>query len=89
LKILPYTGVLHAPEVLAMRFVAAVFTAALLASSMGCGLLGKVGRSNTGAAAAKKDCAACEKMCSVAGDAEKNAAGVEACKEDCRKTCTK
>lgn len=37
--------------------------------------------------AAKKDCAACEKMCSVAGDAEKNPAGVAACKEDCQKTC--
>ncbi len=42
---------------------------------------------NGGGTAAKKDCAACEKMCSVAGDAEKNPAGVQACKDDCKKTC--
>ena len=39
-------------------------------------------------ASAKKDCAACEKMCAVAGDAEKNSAAVESCKADCKKSCT-
>ena len=37
---------------------------------------------------AKKDCAACEKMCAVAGDAEKKPEAVAACKADCKKTCT-
>ena len=42
---------------------------------------------NTGGTAAKKDCAACAKMCTVAGDAEKNPAGIEACKDNCNETC--
>lgn len=42
---------------------------------------------STPAAANKKDCAACEKMCAVAGDAEKKPEAVRACKADCKKTC--
>jgi hypothetical protein len=34
-----------------------------------------------------KDCAACAKMCEVAGDAENNAAAVNDCKADCQKQC--
>jgi hypothetical protein len=72
-----------------MRFVAALFAATFLASSMGCQMLNKAtGASKAGAAAAKKDCKACEKMCAVAGDAENNPAGVEACKADCHKSCS-
>jgi hypothetical protein len=32
-----------------------------------------------------KDIAACEKMCEVAGNAEKKDRAVEACKKDCRR----
>lgn len=42
---------------------------------------------NNANSAARKDCAACEKMCTVAGDAESNPDGVAACKADCQKTC--
>ena len=45
------------------------------------------GATSNGNAAATTDCAACEKMCTVAGDAEKNPEGVQACKDDCQKTC--
>ena len=59
----------------------------LLLGALGCGM--KVGKLRTGAdTAAKKDCAACEKMCAVAGDAEGNPDAVAACKADCKKTCT-
>lgn len=47
-------------------------------------LLGATRPSN---AKAKKDCAACARMCEVAGDAEKSPAAVESCKEDCKRTC--
>lgn len=49
--------------------------------------LGRLRGASAGAAASKKDCAACEKMCAVAGDAEKKPQAVEACKADCQKTC--
>jgi hypothetical protein len=69
------------------RALPSLLAATVLASLMGCGLqLGRVKTSNA-AAAGKKDCAACEKMCAVAGDAENNPAAVEACKADCRKSC--
>lgn len=59
----------------------------LLVGALGCGM--KVGKLRTGAdTQAKKDCAACEKMCAVAGDAEGNPDAVAACKADCKKTCT-
>lgn len=59
----------------------------LLVGALGCGM--KVGKLRTGAdTTAKKDCAACEKMCAVAGDAENNPDAVTQCKADCKKTCT-
>lgn len=61
---------------------------ALLLAAVGCGNM-KVGKLRTGAdTAAKKDCAACEKMCAVAGDAENNPDAVAKCKADCKKTCS-
>ncbi len=65
-----------------------LLTALLVACALcGCGM--KLGRVRTAGAssAAKKDCAACEKMCSVAADAEKNPDAVASCKADCKKTC--
>ena len=38
-------------------------------------------------ASSQKECAACAKMCEVAGDAEKNAAAVADCQADCQKKC--
>lgn len=59
----------------------------LLVGALGCGM--KVGKLRTGAdTAGQKDCAACEKMCAVAGDAEGNPDAVAACKADCKKTCS-
>lgn len=59
----------------------------LLVGALGCGM--KVGKLRTGAyTAGKNDCAACEKMCAVAGDAEGNPDAVAACKVDCKKTCS-
>ena len=49
--------------------------------------LGRLRGASNAAAAGKKDCAACEKMCAVAGDAEKKPEAVKACKADCQKTC--
>lgn len=58
----------------------------LLVGALGCGM--KVGKLRTGAdTAGKKDCAACEKMCAVAGDAENNPDAIAQCKADCKKTC--
>lgn len=62
----------------------------LLVLALGCGV--KVGKLRTGAdsaakGAATKDCAACEKMCAVAGDAENNPDAIAACKAECKKTC--
>jgi hypothetical protein len=58
----------------------------------GCGVqLGRVRASSptaSSAAKAKKDCVACEKMCTVVGDAEKNGDAIAACKADCRKSCS-
>ena len=71
-----------------MRTLTALVATALLASTLGCGMLRTGSAKNTAGTSAKKDCAACEKMCAVAGDAEKNPAGIEACKADCKKTCT-
>ena len=65
----------------------ALVTTALVA--LGCSNmnLGRLRGASTAAAAGKKDCAACEKMCAVAGDAEKRPEAVQACKDDCQKTC--
>jgi hypothetical protein len=76
-----------------MRRALSLFVASLalvgVVSVTGCtkAQLQQIRGANAGGAASKKDCAACEKMCAVAGDAEKNPAGVEACKDDCKKTC--
>ncbi len=65
------------------------FAALALASITGCAGMGSAKAAGaTAAAAKKKDCAACEKMCAVAGDAEKNPGAVTQCKADCKKTCT-
>lgn len=66
---------------------ALVGAAALLAFTVGCAGLSRAAAS-AGKASAKseksaKDVAACEKMCSVAGDAEDNKAAVEKCQKKC------
>jgi uncharacterized lipoprotein len=68
---------------------AAVLVAVLALALSGCGSLSKAARnlrSNDTKASAKseKDVAACEKMCSVAGDAEGNSVAVEKCQKKCR-----
>ena len=68
------------------------FVLALVATAfvgLGCSNmnLGRLRGASSAAAASKKDCAACEKMCAVAGDAEKKPEAVTACKDDCQKNC--
>ena len=53
-----------------MRTLLAVV--ALAAAVTACGMNMNQLKGATAAPATKKDCAACEKMCSVAADAEKN-----------------
>ena len=70
-------------RVVTLAFVLVTFV------SLGCSNMNLArlrGASNT-AAAGKKDCAACEKMCSVAGDSEKKPEAVQACKDDCQNSC--
>lgn len=72
------------------RVFALVVVATLAATLSGCAKLGQIrlaSPSSSEARATKKDCAACEKMCAVAGDAEDNADAVAECKADCRKSC--
>lgn len=60
---------------------------AIFALTMGCSTVRSlVGSSTGGKAAAKsqKDIAACEKMCELAGNADKNKAAVTSCQKDCR-----
>jgi hypothetical protein len=68
------------------RPVTLVVTCLLLGSTGCAGLRQLTSTSLRPKAAAKsaKDVAACEKMCEVAGDAEKNPGAVERCKADCR-----
>lgn len=59
----------------------------------GCGVqLGRIRLSGadakTSQKVSQKDCAACEKMCAVAGNAEDDKASVASCVEDCRKRCS-
>lgn len=67
--------------------IAAAFALSLVG---GCANLTKVARDinaadkKAAAKADKKDQAACEKMCAVAGDAEDNKAAVENCQKKCR-----
>jgi hypothetical protein len=35
-----------------------------------------------------KDCKSCERMCEVAGDAQKNPDAIDKCKADCAKKCS-
>lgn len=68
---------------------AAALVAVLALSLTGCGSLSKAARNLTATdakatAKSEKDVAACEKMCSVAGDAEGNSAAVEKCQKKCR-----
>lgn len=70
------------------RALSLVLAATALAWLVGCGMnIGRLRTSGAKASASKKDCAACEKMCAVAGDAEKNPDAVESCKADCHKSC--
>lgn len=67
-----------------------VVAVALLPALFGCNVdIGRIRRAGTSSAtgATAKDCAACEKMCAVAGDVEKKAAAVDQCKADCKKSC--
>ncbi len=59
-----------------------------LVSTVGCARLSAAGTQPTNQRA-KKDCAACARMCEVAGESEKNTGGVSACKQDCAATCEK
>ena len=71
--------------------VSVVVAALGLSFVMGCSTLRSVAGSSSGArhnnatAKSAKEVAACEKMCSVAGDAEDNKAAVESCKAKCHK----
>lgn len=57
---------------------------AVIAATAGCSALRGVG-TRKATAKSDKDIAACEKMCTVAGDAENNKSAVDACKKDCRR----
>jgi hypothetical protein len=74
------------PRMIRLR-VAALVLSAFVAVGAGCqtarSLLGGAS-ARPAAARSQKDIAACEKMCEVAGDAEKNSSAVSACKKDCR-----
>jgi hypothetical protein len=75
-----------------MRFAVALVCSALFALTA-CGgggvKLGKMASPiQQQSQSKKKDCAACEKMCKVAGESEKNAGGVEDCIKDCKKDCS-
>lgn len=72
-----------------MRHALALALIATFVTVLGCGnvSLARSRGASAGAAASKKDCAACEKMCAVAGDAENKPEAVEACKDDCKKNC--
>jgi hypothetical protein len=72
-----------------MRHALALALVATFALALGCGnvSLARLRGASAGASASKKDCAACEKMCAVAGDAEKKPKAVEACQDDCKKSC--
>jgi hypothetical protein len=66
--------------------VAALVLSAFVALGTGCQTARSLlsGANARPAARSQKDIAACEKMCEVAGDAEKNASAVTACQKDCR-----
>ncbi len=73
-----------------LALFALAITFALSLTSMGCagGLRSLSQKSNTQAGAkakSDKEIAACEKMCSMAGDAEDNQAAVADCKKSCSK----
>ena len=68
--------------------LALVLSVTFVAGCPSMGMASAKGAAATAKADAKKDCAACEKMCAVAGDAEKNPGAVESCKADCKKSCT-
>lgn len=56
-----------------------------IASLAGCaGLRGQSRSSGSGGA---RDCASCERMCEVAGEARDNPGAVDRCKADCKKKC--
>lgn len=57
----------------------------VLVATTGCARL--QGQSRTSNTKATKDCAACARMCEVAGESKGGAGGVDACKADCEKTC--
>ena len=75
--------VLCQPEVSMKRALLAL--AVVLVATTACSQAAKVLKAEQ--IAAKKDCAACEKMCTVAADAEKNPDAVTSCKADCKKSC--
>jgi hypothetical protein len=68
--------------------VSVVVAALGLSFLMGCSTLRSVAGSpkhtETATAKSAKDVAACEKMCSVAGDAEDNKSAVDNCKKKCQ-----
>jgi hypothetical protein len=69
-----------------IRFAALVVLLAV-SSTTGCARLMSA-QSRPTNQKAKKDCAACARMCEVAGEGE-GKGGVDACKADCAATCEK
>jgi hypothetical protein len=55
------------------------------AALTGCTALSGQARSSGSQSA--RDCAACNRMCEVAGDARENPAAVKRCQADCQKKC--
>jgi|GEM_PF-808264 len=71
----------------ALTTVALAALFAVSTATMGCNSLRSIASASTGAkpaAKSKKDIAACEKMCEMAGDADANKGAITKCQKDCR-----
>lgn len=66
-----------------LSVAAATGLALVVVATVGCSSL-KGLSTKKASAKSTRDIAACEKMCTVAGDAENNKSAVDACKQDCR-----
>jgi hypothetical protein len=67
-----------------LALVLALMTVLLLAAGACSGIRAQARSSGGGGG---KDCKSCERMCEVAGDAQKNPGAVDKCKADCAKKC--
>lgn len=68
-----------------LAWLLVLLTATLLAVSACSGVRAQA-RGSGGSGS--KDCKSCERMCEVAGDAQKNPGAIEQCKSDCQKKCS-